>query len=130
MSAMMSSSAANAQVGTTKKCSCRIDDTACAKATPGGRPRRDRRPLIGADAGGGGADEHDLVGELGGRNLAAVDVVERVDGEHGPVVAVAIEIGVHLELGIGADAQPTKADAAGLDPDVARPEVEAFRRDH
>jgi len=31
--------------------------------------RRDRRHLVGADAGGGGADEHDLVGVLGGRIL-------------------------------------------------------------
>jgi len=92
--------------------------------------RRDRRHLVGADAGGGGADQHDLVGVLGRGDLAAVDIVERVDGERGLLAAVAIEIGVHLELGIGADAQRPEADAVGLDLDVARPEVEAFRGDH
>jgi hypothetical protein len=84
-----------------------------------------------ADAGRGRPDQHDLVGVLGGRDLAAEHVVERVDLEGRGVAAVAVEVGVHLRGGVGADLQAAERNAlAEGDLDVGRPEVEALGGDH
>jgi hypothetical protein len=90
--------------------------------------RRDRRHLVGADAGRRRPDEDDLVGVLAAGDLAAVDVEERILREGAAPVAVLVEVRVHLRVVVGADG--LAADGHVLaDPrlDVLGREVEALR---
>mgnify|MGYP003693872067 CR=1 FL=1 len=95
------------------------------------RRRRHRRDERAGDARRGGADEDDLAGVFRRRDLAAVDVEERVDRESRPAVAVLVEVGLHLEQRLGADVRLAERDAlARLHLHVRRAEVAALRRDH
>ncbi len=80
-----------------------------------------------SDAGRGGPDQDDLVGVLAGRDLAAQDVEERVDGERRPAVARTVELRLDAAGVVGSDAQLADLDAlAGQDLDVGRREVQAL----
>ncbi len=73
--------------------------------------RRHRGGEAGADAARGGTDQDDLVLVLLHRDLAGVDVVERIDRERRLAVAAVVEMRVHAQLRIGADAQAAQRHA-------------------
>ena len=88
---------------------------------------RHRRDEAATDSGSGGADQHDLVAILVGRNLAGIDIEERIHRECRLPGLVAIEIGQHAALRIGSDAQLAQPQFAGgaLQADVAALQIQA-----
>src|SRR6185312_12659812 len=96
----------------------------------GRHSRRDRSDEYVGHASGSGPDQHDLVAVFLRRDLAAVDVEERVHGKCWPCLGVLVEIRVHLQLGIGADVQTPETDAlTGYRLDVRWTQIQAARRD-
>jgi hypothetical protein len=82
-----------------------------------------------ADTGGGGADDHDLVGVLAGRDLAVQHIVERVDRERRLAVAVLVELRQHQRSLVGLDAQLADLDRLpGVELDVGGVQVQALDR--
>ena len=85
-----------------------------------------RHRKLDPDTGRGGADDDDLVGVLGCRNLAIEHVIERVDRKGGTTVACLVELRQHQSAFVGLDAQFADLHRfAGIDLDVLRPEIEA-----
>ncbi len=82
-----------------------------------------------SDTGSRCADDHDLVGILGGRYLAVEHVVERVHGEGRPAIAPLVELRQHQCALIRLHAQATDLHRfADIELDVAGAQVQALDR--
>ena len=93
--------------------------------------RRNRRNGRGAEAGCRGSDQNDLVAILVGWNLAAQYVVEGIHLERRLCVPIAVEVGEHLQIGVGTNGQLAELHAFAVpDRHVLRLQVQAARRDH
>jgi hypothetical protein len=73
--------------------------------------RRDRRHLWRAQAISRRSDDDNLVFVFADRNLAGCDIVERVGGKGGAIIAAPIKERAHLQIGVGLDLQFAQTQA-------------------
>ena len=107
------------------KCSPRMLEVIWAIVSAGITRRRE----LHADTGSSGADDDDLVGVFGGRDLAVENIVERVDGKCRPAIAPLVELRQHQCAFVCLDAQSADLHRlTGVDLDVTGPEVQALDR--
>ena len=93
--------------------------------------RRDRRDLHRPHACCGSTDQDDLVAIFFRRDLAAIDIVKRIDREGGAPIAIIVEKTVHLHRAIRCNFLIAQAHSlAQIHLDIFGVEIETLRGQH